>query len=70
MIYVATFLADIFNFSPFFRYLRSAHYKDFLEGSRKKSVKTFALPKLSSAKQNIMNAKEQIKDGLAINSFV
>jgi len=52
------------------RYLRSAHYKDFLEGSRKKSVKTFALPKLSSAKQNIMNAKEQIKDGLAINSFV
>lgn len=51
------------------RYLRSSHYKDFLESSRKKSVKTFALPKLSSAKQNIIAAKEQIKDGLAINSF-
>jgi len=51
--------------------LRSAHYKDFLESSRKKNVKSFAqFPKLSSAKQNIMIAKEQIKDGLAINSFV
>jgi len=53
------------------RYLRSSHYKDFLEAAKKKTVKSFPLPlpKLSSAKQNIINAKEQIKDGLAINSF-
>ena len=33
-----------------FRYLRSSHYKDFLETAKKKSVKTFAIPKLSAAK--------------------
>lgn len=51
------------------RYIRSSHYKEFLDTAKKKSVKSFTIPKLSSAKQNIINAKSQIKDGLTINSF-
>jgi regulator of G-protein signaling len=39
------------------RYLRSAHYKDFLEGAKRKTTKTsFGLPKLSSAKLNLVNS--------------
>lgn len=40
------------------RYLRSAHYKDFLEGAKKKSStrSSFGLPKLSSAKLNIVSS--------------
>ena len=53
----------------FYRYIRSSHYKEFLDTAKKKSVKSFTIPKLSSAKQNIINAKSQIKDGLTINSF-
>lgn len=34
------------------RYLRSSYYKDFLEGAKKNKTRTFALPKLSSAKIN------------------
>ncbi len=38
------------------RYLRSSHYKDFLEGAKKKgSGRTFGLPKLTSAKLNIVS---------------
>jgi regulator of G-protein signaling len=33
------------------RYLRSTYYKEFLEGAKKKSSRTFMLPKLSGAKQ-------------------
>ena len=51
-----------------FRYVRSSHYKDFLENSRKKSIKGF-IPKLSNAKLNIVNAKEQLKVGLSSNPF-
>jgi len=32
------------------RYIRSSHYKDLLETAKKKSCKTFAIPKLSAAK--------------------
>eukprot|EP00095_Tigriopus_kingsejongensis_P000221 maker-scaffold55_size446313-snap-gene-1.14 protein:Tk00221 transcript:maker-scaffold55_size446313-snap-gene-1.14-mRNA-1 annotation:"regulator of g-protein signaling 7 isoform x1" len=38
------------------RYLRSSHYKDFLEGAKKKNTRTFALPKLSGAKLAITNS--------------
>ena len=38
------------------RYLRSSHYKDFLEGAKKKTSRTFGLPKLSSAKLNIVSS--------------
>ena len=35
------------------RYLRSSHYKEYLEGAKKKSTRTFpGLPKLTSAKLN------------------
>ena len=57
------------NLSFYFRYIRSSHYKEFLDNAKKKGQKSFTIPKLSSAKQNIINAKDQIKDGLAINSF-
>ena len=36
------------------RYLRASHYKDFLEGAKKKNTRTFNLPKLTSAKLNNM----------------
>ena len=36
------------------RYLRSSHYKDFLEGAKKKNSRTFNLSKLTSAKLNQM----------------
>ena len=32
------------------RYIRSAHYKDLLETAKKKTAKTFAMPKLSASK--------------------
>jgi len=51
------------------RYVRSSHYKDFLESAKKKTGKSFIMPKLSTAKMNIVNAKEQIKVGLSNNSF-
>ena len=34
------------------RYLRSSHYKEFLEGAKKKNTRTFNLSKLTSAKLN------------------
>ena len=36
------------------RYLRSSHYKDFLDGAKKKNTRTFNLSKLTSAKLNNM----------------
>jgi len=37
------------------RYLRSSHYKEFLEGAKKKSTRSFpGLPKLTSSKMNNM----------------
>ena len=36
------------------RYLRSSHYKEFLDGAKKKSSRTFGLPKLSGGKLNIV----------------
>ena len=51
------------------RYVRSSHYKDFLENAKKKNGKSFTMPKLSTAKLNIVNAKETIKVGLSNNSF-
>lgn len=45
------------------RYLRSAHYKDFLEGAKKKNTRTFALPKLSSAKLNNMVSSSGTANG-------
>ena len=38
------------------RYLRSSHYKDFLEGAKKKNSRSFGLPKLSTAKLAITNS--------------
>ena len=52
-----------------FRYLRSSHYKDFLESANKKSAKSFAIAKLSSAKLNLASAKEQLKVGLSSSTF-
>ena len=51
------------------RYLRSSHYKDFLESANKKSAKTFTIAKLSTAKLNLASAKEQLKVGLSSSSF-
>jgi len=53
------------------RYVRSSHYKEFLDSAKKKNGRSFInMPKLSSAKLNIVNAKEQIKVGLSGgNSF-
>ncbi|XP_040572947.1 regulator of G-protein signaling 7 isoform X2 [Lepeophtheirus salmonis] len=38
------------------RYLRSSHYKDFLDNTKKKNSRTFQLPKLSSAKLNLVSS--------------
>ena len=39
-----------------FRYIRSSHYKDLAETAKKKTGKSFAIPKLSSAKQMKMKS--------------
>jgi hypothetical protein len=61
--------AKISHHDFIFRYLRSSHYKDFLESANKKSAKSFAIAKLSSAKLNLASAKEQLKVGLSSSTF-
>ena len=51
------------------RYLRSSHYKDYLEGAKKKSTRSFpGLPKLTSAKLNNMVNTGSAANGWNLNT--
>ena len=42
----------LMNSDSYSRYLRSTHYKDFLDGAKTNKSRTFAIPKISGAKIN------------------
>ena len=48
----AAHLYYLMSSDSYSRYLRSSHYKDFLDGAKTNKPRTFAIPKISGAKIN------------------